>query len=198
MSAQLLSSKVVVVEEEPRVRGIPSVPTSVAGAVGLTERGPIGVPVLCSSLEEFEATFGGFAPDADLALAAMGFFENGGTQLWVVRTVHYGDVQDPLSQTALRGSATLLADAAVPTPAELLGAPVGRVFVQDGDTLVVAVDGGAPVTATVVATRAELVSAGVFPTGFAGGEVLELRVMGWTRPSPSTPPIRASTRWPRA
>ena len=128
----------------------------------------------------------------------MGFFENGGTQLWVVRTVHYGDVQDPLSQTALRGSATLLADAAVPTPAELLGAPVGRVFVQDGDTLVVAVDGGAPVTATVVATRAELVSAGVFPTGFAGGEVLELRVMGWTRPSPSTPPIRASTRWPRA
>lgn len=63
-------------------------------------------------------------------------------------------------------------------PAELLGAPVGRVFVQDGDTLVVAVDGGAPVTATVVATRAELVSAGVFPTGFAGGEALELRVMG--------------------
>lgn len=178
MSAQLLSSKVVVVEEEPRVRGIPSVPTSVAGAVGLTERGPIGVPVLCSSLEEFEATFGGFTPDADLALAAMGFFENGGTQLWVVRTVHYGDVQDPLSQTALRGSATLLADAAVSTPAELLGAPVDRVFVQDGDTLVVAIDGGAPVTATVVATRAELVSAGVFPTGFAGGEVLELRVMG--------------------
>ncbi|GAB4205040.1 MAG: hypothetical protein OHK0013_20540 [Sandaracinaceae bacterium] len=178
MSAQLLSSKVVVVEEEPRVRGIPSVPTSVAGAVGLAERGPIGVPVLCSSLEEFEATFGGFTPDADLALAAMGFFENGGTQLWVVRTVHYGDVQDPLSQTALRGSATLLADAAVPTPAELLGAPVGRVFVQDGDTLVVTVDGGAPATATVVATRAEFVSAGVFPTGFAGGEVLELRVMG--------------------
>ncbi len=178
MSAQLLSSKVVVVEEEPRVRGIPSVPTSVAGAVGITERGPIGVPVLCSSLEEFEATFGGFTPDADLALAAMGFFENGGTQLWVVRTVHYGDVQDPLSQTALRGSATLLADTAVPTPAELLGAPVGRVFVQDGDTLVVSVDGGAPVTATVLATRAELASAGVFPTGFAGGEVLELRVMG--------------------
>ena len=38
MSGQLLSSKVVIVEEEPKVRGIPSAPTSVAGAVGVTER----------------------------------------------------------------------------------------------------------------------------------------------------------------
>ena len=178
MSGQLLSSKVVVVEEEPRVRGIPAVPTSIAGAVGVTERGPIGEPVLCSSFEEFEARFGGFTADSDLALAAMGFFENGGTQLWVVRTVHYGDVQDPATQTALRGWAWLTAGAADPTPAEVLGAPVQRVFVQDGDTLVLSVDGGPPATATVVATQAELVSAGVFPTGFAGGEVLDVRVMG--------------------
>jgi phage tail sheath protein FI len=178
MSGQLLSSKVVVVEEEPRVRGIPAVPTSIAGAVGVTERGPIGEPVLCSSFEEFEARFGGFTADSDLALAAMGFFENGGTQLWVVRTVHYGDVQDPATQTALRGWAWLTAGAADPTPAEVLGAPVQRVFVQDGDTLVLSVDGGPPATATVVATQAELISAGVFPTAFAGGEVLDVRVMG--------------------
>lgn len=178
MSGQLLSSKVVVVEEEPRVRGIPAVPTSIAGAVGVTERGPIGEPVLCSSFEEFEARFGGFTADSDLALAAMGFFENGGTQLWVVRTVHYADVQDPATQTALRGWAWLTAGAADPTPAEVLGAPVQRVFVQDGDTLVLSVDGGPPATATVVATQAELVNAGVFPTGFAGGEVLDVRVMG--------------------
>ena len=86
MSGQLLSSKVVIVEEEPRVRGITSAPTSVAGAVGITERGPIGEAVLCSSFDEFQTRFGGFTPDSDLALAAMGFFENGGSQLWVVRT----------------------------------------------------------------------------------------------------------------
>jgi len=177
MSTQLLSSKVVVVEEEPRVRGIPAVPTSVAGAVGITERGPIGTPVLCSSLEEFEARFGGFTADSDLALAAMGFFENGGTQLWVVRTVHYGEVQDPLTATALRGSAFLLANAAMPLAAELIGAPVWSLFVRDGDSLVVSVDGAPPVAATVVATLAELMSAGVFPTGFAGGETLDLRAM---------------------
>jgi uncharacterized protein len=46
MSGQLLSSKIVIVEEEPKVRGIPSAPTSVAGAVGLADRGPIGQAVL--------------------------------------------------------------------------------------------------------------------------------------------------------
>ena len=178
MSGQVLSSKVIVVEEEPRVRGIPAVPTSIAGAVGVTERGPIGEPVLCSSFEEFEARFGGFTADSDLALAAMGFFENGGTQLWVVRTVHYSDVHDPATQTALPGWAWLTAGAAAPSPAEVIGAPVQRVFVQDGDTLVLSVDGGPPTPATIVATQAELVSAGVFPAAFAGGEVLDVRVMG--------------------
>ena len=36
MSKELLSSKVIVEEEEPKVRGVPSAPTSVAGAVGIT------------------------------------------------------------------------------------------------------------------------------------------------------------------
>ena len=50
--ANLLSSKVVVIEEEPRVRAVPAAPTSVAGAVGITQRGPIGKPVLCTSFED--------------------------------------------------------------------------------------------------------------------------------------------------
>ena len=36
MGGQLLSSKIVVVEEEPRVRGIPSSPTAVVGAIGIS------------------------------------------------------------------------------------------------------------------------------------------------------------------
>lgn len=62
--SELLSSKVVVVEEEPRVRGIPSASTSVVGAVGLTQRGPIDEAILCSSFEEFQRVFGGFTPDS--------------------------------------------------------------------------------------------------------------------------------------
>jgi uncharacterized protein len=62
MSKELLSSKVIVEEEEPKVRGVPSAPTSVAGAVGITERGPVGVATLCNSFEEYESRFGGSRP----------------------------------------------------------------------------------------------------------------------------------------
>ncbi len=109
MGNNLLASKVIVVEEEPRVRGIPSVPTSVAGAVGITERGPIGEAVLCTSFEEYQQKFGGFTPDSDLSLAAAGFFENGGSMFWVARTVHYTDVSDPSTATTLRASQYLVA-----------------------------------------------------------------------------------------
>ena len=60
MTQQLLASKVVVREEEPRVRGIPSAPTSVAGMLGVTQRGPIGEAVHCGSIDEVQRRFGGF------------------------------------------------------------------------------------------------------------------------------------------
>lgn len=97
MSSELLSSKVVVVEEAPSVRGLPSLPTSVAGAIGLTERGPVGVPVLCTTFAEFQATFGGFVSDAMLPFAVLGFFENGGRFLHVVKTVHNENLDEAQS-----------------------------------------------------------------------------------------------------
>ncbi len=129
MSGQLLSSKVVVVEEEPKVRGVPSAPTSVAGAVGITERGPIAEAVLCTSFDDYDSRFGGFTADSDLALAAMGFFENGGSQLWVVRTVHFTDPSDPLTATALRGSGSLVVgtDAALRVEGKDPGAYANRI-----------------------------------------------------------------------
>ncbi len=105
-----MSSKITIVEEEPTVRGIPSAPTSVVGAVGITERGPIGKPVLCTSFGEFSRTFGSFTRNSDVALAALGYFENGGRQLYVVRTVHYADLQDAESATARRALGMLVGD----------------------------------------------------------------------------------------
>ena len=109
MSGQLLSSKVVIVEEEPKVRGIPSAPTSVAGAVGVTERGPIGEAVLCTSFDDFQTKFGGFAPDSDLALAAMGFFENGGAQLGWSEPRTTRTSPTPATATAVRAAGFLVA-----------------------------------------------------------------------------------------
>jgi len=112
--SQLLSSKIVIVEEEPQVRGIPTLPTSVAGAVGLAERGPINKAVLCSSYEDYLNVFGGLLPGAFLPLAARGFFENGGTALWVVRVAHYDDIDERSTLTSRIAQATLIA----PDPAD--------------------------------------------------------------------------------
>jgi phage tail sheath protein FI len=89
MSNQLLSSKVIVSEQEPNVRPVDGVATSVAGMLGITERGPIGVPTLVTSPDEYRKIFGGYVQNADLPIAVAGFYENGGAQLWIVRTCHY-------------------------------------------------------------------------------------------------------------
>ena len=99
MNRPLLASKVIIEEEGPRVRRAPGLSLSTAGAVGITERGPLNTPTLCTSFEEFTKTFGTFTPASDLALAAWTFFENGGGALWVVRTTHT-NAADPTTTTA--------------------------------------------------------------------------------------------------
>ena len=140
MSGELLSSKVVVVEEEPRVRGIVSAPTSIAAAIGVAQRGPLDKAVLCSSFEEFQTIFGGFAVGADLPLAVMGFFENGGGQIWCVRTCHHTDIVSPLSATAARAVAYLTSIGA-PAPAFANGTFPAPFRLEDGDKLTIAMNG---------------------------------------------------------
>ncbi|NTX56906.1 phage tail sheath subtilisin-like domain-containing protein [Myxococcus sp. CA039A] len=177
MSPELLSSKVVVVEEEPRVRGIPSAPTSVAGAVGLAERGPIGKPVLCTSMEDYQATFGGFTPDSDLALAAMGFFENGGSHLWAVRTVHYEDATNPESHTATRATAALTTGGG-PTPAVAWGTLRPPFSLADGQRMEVAVNGSAAVDVAFLGTAASVLASRPGPYALTSGQALRVRVDG--------------------
>lgn len=99
MSAQLLSSKIVIIEEEPRIRGVPALPTAIVGCVGVTERGPF-TATLVSSFEEYVSVYGGFTANGDVVTAAFGFFLNGGEQMWVVRTVHYTDPSTPATKTS--------------------------------------------------------------------------------------------------
>ncbi|HKV95720.1 MAG TPA: phage tail sheath subtilisin-like domain-containing protein [Candidatus Angelobacter sp.] len=68
----------VYIEELPTLPAIAGVPTSVAGFIGVSERGP--APALLSSLVEFRQAY----PHASqfLALAVEGFFGNGGTRCY--------------------------------------------------------------------------------------------------------------------
>ncbi len=149
-----LSSKVRIIEEDPKIRGIPSVPTSTAGAVGIAERGKIGEAVLCTSFDEYRQKFGGFTPDSDLALAAAGFFENGGSQLYIVRTCHYTDVSDPETATAVQAFGFLTVSGML-TPAILLSSQTETFALNDGDKIVLSIDGASDQEAIFEASPAE-------------------------------------------
>jgi phage tail sheath protein FI len=125
MSSVLASSKVIVQEEPPTQRAIPTAPTSTAGAVGVAQRGPIGQAVRCVRFDDFQQRFGGFTLDSDFALAVMGFFDNGGSELWAVRTAHYTNPADATSLTARRALAVLRASSST-TP----GAPANTDWLQ--------------------------------------------------------------------
>jgi phage tail sheath protein FI len=115
MSTTLASSKVIVQEEPPALRLVAGAPTSIAGAVGVAQRGPVGQAVRCVRFDDFQQRFGGYTADAELSLAVQGFFDNGGSELWVVRTVHYTDPADATTMTARRAGGVLRA-ASVTTP----------------------------------------------------------------------------------
>jgi hypothetical protein len=178
VGSQLLSSKVVIVEEEPRIRNVSALPTAVVGAIGVTERGPVGQAVLVTSFEEFVEVFGGFTPNSDLALAVQAFFENGGQTMWIVRTVHYTDINTPASKTSAAALATIPTAALAATAGSVLGSVPGPFDLEPGDTLVVAVDGGGPATATFNAAAAALESGSTEPFALADGQTLTVRIDG--------------------
>src|SRR5690349_20466629 len=59
--------------------------TDVAGFLGTTRKGPIGVPVRTDGTTDFLRRFGGFDKGSVTAYAIRGFFENEGRAAWVVR-----------------------------------------------------------------------------------------------------------------
>lgn len=168
------ASRVDVEEEEPRVRGIPSAPTSVFGAVGVAERGPVGKAVLCTSPDRYREVFGGFTPESDLALAAMGFFENGGGQLWCVRTVHHTDPGDPATATGVRSSGLLVGPGAA-GPAVVIGAAL-PLHLEDGDELVFALSGGPDLVVAFRGSPAFVATTETGPFTLADGQTLRLVV----------------------
>jgi hypothetical protein len=59
--------------------------TDVAGFLGATVKGPVGVPVRTDGLTDFVRRFGGFDQGSDTAYAVRGYFENEGGTAWILR-----------------------------------------------------------------------------------------------------------------
>jgi len=76
----------VYVQEVPSgVRTIVGVSTSIAVFIGRTKQGPLDEPVFCLNYSDFERVFSSEYAGSDMARAVRLFFQNGGTQCYVMR-----------------------------------------------------------------------------------------------------------------
>ena len=81
-----LSYPGVYVEEVPSgVRPIAAASTSIAAFIGVAERGRVGEAVKVFNFTEYQNRYGGFLAGSFLSHAVYQFFNNGGTQCYVVR-----------------------------------------------------------------------------------------------------------------
>lgn len=181
MGSQLLASKIIVVEEEPRIRSLPALPTAVLGIVGITERGPMGTAKLVTSFDEFIRYFGGDFANSYTVHAVRGFFQNGGQFLYVVRTCHYSNPDVPGSKTSAASTLTLKTPATGPTSGYHTGSVVGPWDLDESLSawdLKLVIDGVGPTTASFTATAAEREN-GVDETfALNDGDVLTVKIDG--------------------
>ena len=81
----------VYIEEKPSgIHTITGVSTSITAFLGQAREGPINKPVRVLSFATFEKVFGKPIPDVDLYMAVKLFFQNGGSDCYVVRLSQKG------------------------------------------------------------------------------------------------------------
>lgn len=180
-STELLASKVVILEEEPQIPAIAALPSAVLLLEGVCERGPLNDPQLTVAFSEWAKVFGGFTLDADAAIAAHGFYTQGGVFVWTNRICHYTDLTNLASYTAVKGSVTLSNSGSLATAGAVTstGAQPFNLRFEPDLTLDISTDGGGPTTATIVANAASVANVGAETWNFgAGGQDLTVRVDG--------------------
>lgn len=177
MGNELLASKTIIQEEEPRIRSVPALKTAVVGMLGVTERGPFS-PTRVTSFEEYVNVYGGFNANSDVALAAQAFFENGGQFLTVKRIVHLTDVTDPATKISSAATLNLLTAAAAASAGTVLASNAAPFDLEPGDTLVIDVDAGGDVTATFDAAAASRTSGNTETFDLANGLDLTVEIDG--------------------
>ncbi|WP_426211296.1 phage tail sheath family protein [Massilia sp. TWP1-3-3] len=87
MPSALTYPGVYLEEVSSGVRSITGVATSVAAFAGAAERGPVNSPVHLFSYSDYERRFGALVEEFELGYSVRQFFQNGGTDAWVVRVV---------------------------------------------------------------------------------------------------------------
>lgn len=103
-----LSPGVYVEEVSSGNKPIVGAGTSTGAFVGIAERGEIGKAILITSWSQFVREFGGFIPNGYLAYAVYGFFAEGGTSCYIVRTCCYSDITKSTTKMAKPAAVSLI------------------------------------------------------------------------------------------
>lgn len=180
MSNELLSSKVVSRRVPPQIRAIQGGATAVFAPVGISQKGPVGVGTVITSFEEYRAIFGDDTLDSEMTHAVRAFFEElgGGGQSRVVRTVHYTDIDDPLTKTSAAATVNAQTSAGGATSGSVLGSVVGPFNLEPGDDLDIDVNVGGPATATFTATSAVRLAANAETYALVDAQTLDVEIDG--------------------
>ena len=119
---EYLAPAVYIEEVDTGSKPIEGVSTSTAGMIGVTERGPVDIPILVTSAGEFQRWFGQYLDDTFqdhryLPHAIDGFFTNGGKRVYVTRILNTGAASyaesDFFLQDAVTGNEVPAAEQAV-------------------------------------------------------------------------------------
>lgn len=176
MSNELLASKIVSRREPPKVRTIRGGPTAVHGMIGTTQKGPVGQGTVVTSFDDFVDVFGGDILGSEAIHAVRAYYEEGGVQLRFGRTVHYTDVDDPLTKTSAAATVNAETASGAATAGSVLGTTTETFNLEPGDTLSIAVDGGGPATATFTATSPTVTSGNVETFALVNGDTLDVEI----------------------
>ena len=104
----------VVVTETDLSYYVDTLVKGISCVIGITEKGPIGIPQLISSEIQFQRVFGGDLKNSDFPMLAKRALSYGAV-LWVSRTAHYTDITDKSTLTARTSSVDLKNTAETPT-----------------------------------------------------------------------------------
>ena len=110
---QLSYPGVYIVEKSSGVKTITGVATSIGAFFGRSQKGPINQPVRCLSFADFLRNFGGAHPESELAASLKLFFDNGGTDTYVIRLAGAGSNAAGIDLQNLAGTVVLRATAKV-------------------------------------------------------------------------------------
>jgi phage tail sheath protein FI len=132
---EYLAPGVYVEEIDTGTKPIEGVSTSTAGMIGVTERGPVDVPILITGTGEFRRWFGEWldplvyrspatGPHSYLPQAIDGFFTNGGKRVYVTRVLDTALATRASSMLFDRGDPAFGGSALLRAPAENTGTTV--------------------------------------------------------------------------